>query len=545
MADALPTDSNSGFGYNSPLATVAKGTGGTGGAFILGESRAAGEYLSGVKEQLKDLARQKAAMAKEMADASDVELKGAWDVDIPELQMEKSKIRDRATQILMKASGNKSYANSKQYYEDINDLNHMKDDLMMYTQSSAMQRAHHKAEGAALTSANERKYYKGKSVDNLQNYMFGGGKKGGIDAIKYRMAIGENSLLEKQPQLDYLKTVKDQAAVVGKNVIQQIIGDKTHKYSGQLTDASGQLTDTGKKANEAVDNLLKRPEGQQAVESYMYDSDGDRNKVSQAEAEGLVRKDILNAIPQDDEWHKHWEKETEGEKNQRQMVGDLQENVEEKFVSDGGKSLTTKADASIPATIKGSKPIRNEAATTLSAATGTVDPDIPASFQFVPAAVSVHTIKKGSGEVVKEKVIIGQATYFDKQDYQKAYNDLLKSNELAVRTEKGYDKDSYLKDDEKKAVAEEAKKRTDEGIDEYLSTTSKSVKTKQVSIPYEANKSIVYGDNAAKIDTKFTEWEKGKKTINRSDIPAKAKAAGYTPAEYEKLLKQKGITING
>ena len=33
------------------------------------------------------------------------------------------------------------------------------------------------------------------------------------------------------------------------------------------------------------------------------------------------------------------------------------------------------------------------------------------------------------------------------------------------------------------------------------------------------------------------------KEINRADIPAKAKAAGYTPQEYEKLLKENGVTI--
>jgi DNA-binding transcriptional regulator YhcF (GntR family) len=34
-----------------------------------------------------------------------------------------------------------------------------------------------------------------------------------------------------------------------------------------------------------------------------------------------------------------------------------------------------------------------------------------------------------------------------------------------------------------------------------------------------------------------------KKTISRADIASKAKAAGYTPQEYEKLLKQNGVTI--
>lgn len=36
---------------------------------------------------------------------------------------------------------------------------------------------------------------------------------------------------------------------------------------------------------------------------------------------------------------------------------------------------------------------------------------------------------------------------------------------------------------------------------------------------------------------------KPKLSIKRSDIPAKAKAAGYTTAEYEALLKEKGVTI--
>ncbi len=37
--------------------------------------------------------------------------------------------------------------------------------------------------------------------------------------------------------------------------------------------------------------------------------------------------------------------------------------------------------------------------------------------------------------------------------------------------------------------------------------------------------------------------QKPKKTILRSELAAKAKASGYTPQEYEKLLKQNGVTI--
>jgi hypothetical protein len=53
----------------------------------------------------------------------------------------------------------------------------------------------------------------------------------------------------------------------------------------------------------------------------------------------------------------------------------------------------------------------------------------------------------------------------------------------------------------------------------------------------------VFQDFYNKNNQKASGTTGGAKTIKRSDIPAKARAAGYTDAEYEKMLIQKGVKI--
>lgn len=59
---------------------------------------------------------------------------------------------------------------------------------------------------------------------------------------------------------------------------------------------------------------------------------------------------------------------------------------------------------------------------------------------------------------------------------------------------------------------------------------------------YNQGRGIFYNNGMDK-DPKYTVNKPNKNEIKASDIPSKAKAAGYSEAEYKKLLKQRGIKI--
>lgn len=82
--------------------------------------------------------------------------------------------------------------------------------------------------------------------------------------------------------------------------------------------------------------------------------------------------------------------------------------------------------------------------------------------------------------------------------------------------------------------------------------TAKSMVNEEGNVTRPANSRIgelsttgvnLSANKGAGVKTKKAIIGSGGPSIKRSDIPAKAKAAGYTPSEYESLLKERGVKI--
>lgn len=301
MVDALPEDMGTS-GFSSPQATVYTGKGGDGGAFILGESQAANAYRDDVKGVLADIARQKAALNKGIADAYNVDTKGAWDVDIPELMQQKTKIRDRAAELMAKQARDKKYAGSVQYYQDINELNKMKDDVLMHAQQSAQHKVRYEKQLQDLVTDKRGLYNKPTSLQKLASYK----GKGGVNDIMARSAQENDALLDVIPQFDFYKSAEAWKKNVGNSLIQSISGDLKTGKKNIMSDASGNLTDFGKKVEDNIDTYLSSPEGQKAVDSFATDYMSGQPKMARFDAEDIVRKQLRNSIDTEIKQYKHY-----------------------------------------------------------------------------------------------------------------------------------------------------------------------------------------------------------------------------------------------
>lgn len=490
--DALPIDSGTS-GFNSPQASVALGKGGTGAAFILGDSKAAEAYRQDAKEVLRDAARQKAALNKQLADASDVPTKGAWDVDLPELQMEKNKIRDNASKIMMKAAGNRSYMNSKQYYEDQNDLRHQQEDLLMRVQASAQQKAHYNKEMQSGISAPAGKYK--SSTEAFSGYK----GKGGIKDIDRRMALGEPALLEQLPKYDFYKTaVPEFQKSVGTNYKEDIKGLIKTGNMNPLDDPN-----FNQKVERDISTYLESPAGDEAIKYWAVDNNTGLQRMTIDQAKQKVHdvfKDSIKEEVKKSEYHP-----PVGETKKKEMVGDLQEGVPIKFAStEGGDTINAKAK--VQARIE--KPVTISNTTRVfDSETGTQMKGLPTNFSFNPSDVIITEVKKANGSIIDEKRILGTVSYYEPADTNKIRADLLKRNQDLQTKE--WIENNPNKTPTKTDMVEILKKSepSKDEIDQEAERQGKQIKTKDVAVPYEENKNI-YGENAKTIDKKLSEYEK-------------------------------------
>lgn len=244
----------------TPFATSFAGAEGSGRAFVLGENKAVDTFQQNLKSTLEDIAKKKAAAAKDLSEL-DVDMSKVWDADTPYFNQELGGFRDKAAQFYKWSYANPNMYGSEEYFQKYNELKKESDRLRLEADMSGVQKGVWDRANQAY-STNQDKYdeqslldqakFRGLNIYQRQSALAGVSDESG--------KIQPMSLLTPSISVDYNKMIKSGAENIGDYVKQTDNGVNKIFQSNPYFDNSGKITKVGENAYSQAKQLLEKDE---------------------------------------------------------------------------------------------------------------------------------------------------------------------------------------------------------------------------------------------------------------------------------------------
>lgn len=243
----------------TPFATDFPGSEGSGRAFLLGENRAMDTFQQNLKSTLEDIAKKKAAAAKDLSEL-DVDMSKVWDADTPYFNQQLSGFRDKAAQFYKWSYSNPNMYGSEEYFKRYTDLKKESDKLRLEADMSGMQKGVWDKANSTY-STNQDKYDEQSLVDQanfrgMNIYQRQAALAGATDPETGK--VQPISLLTPSVSVDYNKMIKSGADNIGDYAKQTDNGVNKIFQSNPYFDERGAITKVGNNALEQAKQLLSK-----------------------------------------------------------------------------------------------------------------------------------------------------------------------------------------------------------------------------------------------------------------------------------------------